>query len=137
MRRALAIMVVWITSGCAGRAAGAARTAGAGCEASDGYATSSVITAEELRRTRASNLYDAIRRLRPNYFLTRGPSTIYNQPEAAFVVIVNRHAIGGLQELHDIATDQFVCVRRLTAAEVLMITGVLAPDGGIELVYGS
>jgi hypothetical protein len=80
-------------------------------------------------------LYDAIRRLRPNYFVTRAPSTIYHWPEAAFVVIVNRQAIGGLDELRGMGITRFAYIRRLPAAEVLMLTGMLAPDGGVELVY--
>jgi hypothetical protein len=92
---------------------------------------------EELQRAEAPNLYEAIRRVRPNYFETRAPLAIYIQPEAAFAVIVNRQVIGGLAELREMGLGDLACVRRLPAAAVLLVTGQLAPDGGIELVYGS
>jgi len=138
VRRILGIIIVVLTSGCAGQGAGAGPTRGAGAAgATAGYTTSPVIMAEELQGTRASNLYDAIRRLRPDYFQTRAPWAIYQEPAAAFVVIVNRQVIGGINELRHMGIDKFVCVRRLSPAEVLLISGMLAPDGGIELVNGS
>lgn len=96
MWRDLAIVVLLLSAACGwrepGAGAGAAEPAEAvgvaGCEAAGGYATSSGITPPELQRTRAANLYEAIRRVRPDY-------------------------------------------------EVTLITGMVAPDGGIELIYGS
>ena len=107
----------------------------AGCRAANGAATSSVIGAGELQGTRASNLYDAIRRLRPAYFDSRGPSSIYNDPGDPIVVIANRHVIGGVDELRAMEVNGLVCVRRLSAAEVALLTGRSGWSDGIELVF--
>ena len=104
------------------------------CPPAGSFATQSVISSRELQGTRAANLYDAIRRLRPAYFTVRGPESIYNQPEMGMVVIVNRHVIGAVDELESMGVSGLACVRRLSAADVALITGTTALDGGIELV---
>jgi len=105
------------------------------CAAPAGSSTYSVITAAELYWTRASNLYDAIRRLRPAYFAVRGPASIYNEPAAPIVVIANRHVIGGVDELRTREATDLLCVRRLSAEDVSLITGTLSSAVGIELVH--
>jgi hypothetical protein len=105
-----------------------------GCSPANGAPTSWVITAEELGRTSVTNLYDAIRRLRPAYFETRGPSSIYNDPGDAIVIIANRHVIGGVDELRRMERFGLVCIRRLSATEVSLLTGAFGWSAGIELV---
>ena len=145
MRRELTIVVVLLSSACVrqrtARTPGvpsASETAGSvtGCGAAGAAARSSVITAAEFRRTGAANLYDGIERLRPAFFTRRGRTSINNEPAVSIVVIVNRQVIGGLDELRSMGATDLVCVRRLRAAEVYLITGVSPPDGGIELVRG-
>ena len=96
------------------------------CSPVEGSSTTSIITAAELHYTSAANLYDAIERLRPDYF---------NEPEVPIVVIVNRRVVGGPQELRALQATAFGCVRRLSAADVAIMTGTNAPAGGVELVY--
>jgi hypothetical protein len=108
---------------------------GTGCPAANGASSSSIITGEQLQDTRAANLYEAIRRLRPAYFDSRGPSSIYNDPGDPIVVIANRHVIGGVDELRGMDTAGLVCVRRLSSAEVSLLTGTTAWSDGIELVF--
>lgn len=105
------------------------------CPVANGGAASSVIGAGELRSIRASNLYDAIRRLRPSYFDSRGPSSIYNDPGDPIVVIANRHVIGGVEELRAMDANGLACIRRLPAAEVSLLTGRSGWSDGIELVF--
>ena len=97
MHRDLVIVVLLLSSACARHSMAGlpeapliSETIGPapGCMAAPGSSTYSVITAAELQRTSASNLYDAIRRLRPAYFATRGLASIYNEPAAVTVVIV-------------------------------------------------
>jgi hypothetical protein len=108
---------------------------GGACQVVNGAASSSVITREELQATRAADLYEAIRRLRPAYFDSRGPSSIYNDPGDPIVVISNRHVIGGVDELRGMDPAGLACIRRLSAAEVSLLTGTAAWSIGIELVY--
>ncbi len=143
-RRNLVIVIGFLSSACARHSMAGlpeapliSETIGPapGCTAAPGSTTYSVITAAELQRTSASNLYDAMRRLRPAYFATRGLASIYNEPAAATVVIVNRHAIGDVDDLRSMEVTGLACVRRLSAADVSLITGTLAIAVGIELVH--
>jgi hypothetical protein len=97
---------------------------------------SSTITAVEIQRTSASNLYDAIVQLRPAYFAPRGSTSLNNEPEHAIVVVVDGHVVGGISELRNIASAITKSVRRLSAGDVYQITGISAPAGGIEVVLG-
>jgi hypothetical protein len=144
VRRELTIAIVLLSSACVRRWAastpGVPSASGAagpmtGC-APAVSSISSVIMGEEFGRTGASNLYDAIRRLRPAYFATRGLTSIYNEPAVTIVVIANRQVIGGADELRIMGVTGLLCVRRLSAADVYQITGGSAPDGGVELVRG-
>jgi len=97
---------------------------------------SSVITAAELRRASASDLYDAIVQLRPTFFATRGPASLLNEPAHPIVVIIDGQVIGGTSALDGLPTAITKSVWRLTAAEVFQRTGVSAPSGGIEVILG-
>lgn len=96
----------------------------------------SLITAAEVRRTTASNLYDAIVQVRPDFFTSRGRTSLINEPENAMLVIVHRHAMGGLSELRNISVALTISVKRLSASDVYQITGLSAPAGGVEVVLG-
>ena len=98
--------------------------------------TSSTITAAEIQRASASNLYDAILQLRPAYFASRGLTSLNNEPEHAIVIIIDGHVIGGISELRNIATAITKSVKRLSGADVYQMTGISAPAGGIEVVLG-
>jgi hypothetical protein len=143
VQRHLLTLALVLGSACAGQSAASLPEAplippGLGqantCAESNGSPTESVISAAELKRTRAPNLYDAIRRLRPAYLSGRGPQSIYHEPES-LVVIVNRHVVGGVDELRSMEATGLVCVRRLPAAEVSLLTGTLGMAAGIELIY--
>ena len=95
-----------------------------------------VISAEGLRGTNASNVYDAISRLRPAFFATRGSTSILAEPPEPIVVILNRSILGGVSELRNLESVNVRSVRRLTAAEVFSMTGHSASSGGIEVLIG-
>ena len=79
-------------------------------------------------------MYDAITRLRPTFFATRGSISLMNEPPSTIVVVVNRSIVGGVDELRGIETRAVRAVRRLSAADVFQLTGRSAPSGGIELI---
>jgi hypothetical protein len=143
VRRDIVILCLVLGAACAGHSAtlppapemSASTDPATGCSAANGAPTSSVITRDELQGTGAANVYEAIRRIRPAYFDSRGPSSIYNDPGGPIVVIANRHVIGGVDELREMDTAGLVCVRRLPAAEVSLLTGTAARSDGIELVF--
>jgi hypothetical protein len=98
--------------------------------------TSSTISAIELQRTTASNVYDAILQLRPLFLATRGMTSVTSAPDQGIVVIVDHQVLGGVAELRNIAVAITKSVRRLSAADVYQLAGISAPAGGIEVVIG-
>ncbi|HEY9225583.1 MAG TPA: hypothetical protein VIP11_02975 [Gemmatimonadaceae bacterium] len=95
-----------------------------------------MIDGAELRASGAPNVYEAINRLRPAFFTTRGGTSFINEPAVPIVVVVNRLVSGGVEQLRDLDARVVRSVRRITAAEVFMITGRSAPAGGVEVVLG-
>ena len=96
-----------------------------------------VISAAELRKTDATNVYDAIQRLRPAFFTTRGGTSFLAEPAEPILVILNQMVVtGGLAELQHIESASVRSIRRLSAAEVFNMTGRSAPAGGIEVLFG-
>jgi len=95
--------------------------------------SSALLTGDEIRRNRIDNAYDAVRRLRPAFLNTRGPTSAINAPRHDIVVIVNGLPYGGVEELRWLRSGEIAWVRRLTAAEAYIKSGRPAPAGGIEL----
>ena len=92
-----------------------------------------LLTADEIRRTRFTNAYDAVRYLRPLFLSTRGPTSILNPPQDDIAVIVNGQFHGGLEELRTVPANGILWIRHLSAAEVYTKLGRAAPSGGIEV----
>ena len=90
----------------------------------------------DLERANTTDLYDAIAKLRPAYFATRGSTSILNGSAVPIVVIINGRIVGGVAELRNISVAITRSVRRLDASDVYQMTGVSVPSGGIEVVLG-
>ncbi len=76
-----------------------------------------VITAPELRRSRAANTYDAIRRLRPELLRSRGPgSVLYFTPRGP-VAAVDNTLVGSVEILRAIPIDEVARIEYLSAWE--------------------
>jgi hypothetical protein len=95
----------------------------------------SPIEATELRASGASNVYDAVSRLRPSFFATRGGTSFLNEPADKLVVIVGQTVEGGVAVLRDIDPRIVRTVRKLSASDVYQLTGRSAPDGGIQILF--
>ena len=95
-----------------------------------------LITSAEIRRTGASNVYDALLQLRPAFLATRGAISFRNEPPLQFAVVIDRRVIGGLEELRAMEVTDVASVRRLTVAEVFQLTGVAVSAGGVEVKRG-
>jgi hypothetical protein len=90
-----------------------------------------VVGAAELTATGATDLYAALHQLRPEFFQSRGVSSIrLNTPDLP-VVYLDGVAIGGLDELRRISTMDVGEVRRLSPQEASVRTGTNLPGGAI------
>ena len=87
------------------------------------------LSAEEIRTSSASNLYDVIRSHRPEWLIKRGQTSI--NLEGDIVVYVDNVALGGPESLRSIDVQSVQFVRFLNASEAQMRFGVGHMHGAI------
>jgi hypothetical protein len=87
------------------------------------------LSAEEIRTSSASNLYDAIRSHRPEWLIKRGQTSI--NLEGDIVVYIDNVALGGPESLKSIDVQSVQHVRFLNASEAQMRFGVGHMHGAI------
>ncbi len=90
-----------------------------------------VVTPAELAATRAVNLYDALKQIRPEYFTARGVSSIRLATPDLPTVYLDRNQLGELESLRDIDIALVQEVRRLTPTEANIRLGRDFPGGAI------
>jgi len=100
-----------------------------------------VITSEEIARTSASNAYELIQHLRPNYLRTRGavhgaPSSDgTNHLEAVdLVVYLNESRFGGSDQLRQITLSDIREIRYYSASEATTKWGTGHSAGAIQVL---
>jgi len=115
-----------------------------GC-ASSGVAKSgknqNVITAEEVAQTSATNAYELIQHLRPNYLRTRG--AVHGSPSADgtnhleavdIVVYLNETKFGGTEQLRQITLSDIREIRYYSASEATTKWGTGNSAGAIQVL---
>ena len=91
-----------------------------------------VLTAEEIKASSASNMYDVIRAHRPEWLIKRGQTSI--NMEGDIVVYVDNVALGGPESLRSIDVLSVQSARFLNASEAQMRYGVGHMHGAIVVV---
>ncbi len=89
---------------------------------------SNVITAEEIAQSSANNAYDAVRALRPSWFVARGASG-----RAAIIPYVDGIRLETLEDLRNIEADRIKECRFLDANDATTRYGTGHPAGAIEV----
>lgn len=92
-----------------------------------------VVTPAELLATKATNLYVALQQVRPEFFRSRGVSSIRLATPDFPTVYLDRNALGDLESLRNIDINIVQEVRRLTPTEANIRLGRDFP-GGVLLV---
>lgn len=94
-----------------------------------------VITSEELATASASNLFDAIRQLRPRW-MERGAPTALRGPQyqGGLAVYVDRIREGGTEALRSIPLGMVQSVRYLSASQAQGEFGLDNVQGAIQVV---
>jgi hypothetical protein len=115
---ALTAGVLSILPACASSGAGAG-TSAAGASTSESArrgprSSRDLITGDELRNSGATNLYDAIQRLRPHWLANRNA---VNRAGSEIVVFQGNNNLGGLEALRQIEPGYIAYVRWLDASE--------------------
>lgn len=122
-RLAALTLLLFVTAACASSTQGS-RTAG--------RRDARLLSAEEIRATSGSNLYDVIRSYRPEWLIKRGQTSI--NLEGDIVVYVDNVALGGPESLRSIDAQSVQSARFLNASEAQMRYGVGHMHGAIVVV---
>ncbi|MFN8581729.1 MAG: hypothetical protein U0163_12225 [Gemmatimonadaceae bacterium] len=96
--------------------------------------SSDIITRAELSRTSASTAYEAIQRLRPQFFKDRGRTSILRPESRTPVVILDERPLGDISFLRDISLNTVYEIRYLTASEAQVKFGSGYPAGAIVVI---
>ncbi len=117
-------MGAMLASACAPPASTAGSTAGRARRSAN------VITDEELAAVPEGDLYTAIQRLRPNFLMSRG-STSINMPTGVQVFIDNNSRLGDVSALRQIQVSDVKEVQFFPASEATQRFGTGVPNGAI------
>jgi hypothetical protein len=110
----------------------------AGCASARGHApmaqSRSRLSRAELAATNASNLYDAIAKLRPEWLTSRGPTSVTNTSPTLADVYMNGTMLGGIDYLRQVSVLEVSEVRFWEAGAASARFGLGHPRGVIELI---
>ena len=126
-RRVLVAAMIALTACASGRGASAATQ------------NPNVISLEEIVESSASNAYEVIQRLRPNFLRTRG--AVHGTPGATnaiemldLVVYLNETRLGGSDPLRQISTTDIREIRYVNSSEATTKWGTGHSAGAIQIV---
>jgi hypothetical protein len=96
-----------------------------------------VITREEIAAANVTNAYDAIQRLRPQFFRSHG-STSLSSADAGFpTVYLNRQRYGDISNLQQLEVTAIREIRYYSPAQATNRFSVGSPSGAIEVITDS
>ena len=98
---------------------------------------SNVITKEEIAASRATNAYDAVSRLRPNFLHFHGQTTISGSDTGYPKVYLDRILFGDLSSLRTLDVNGIREIRYYNGAEASNRFGLGNVSGAIEVVSDS
>ena len=99
-----------------------------------GIRASDVLTIDEISKSQSQNAYDAVRRLRPAFLATRGPTTLLQRQERQVVVYLDGRRYGDVESLRTITTDGIFEVRYLSPNQAQQRWGMNHAAGVIHVV---
>lgn len=104
-----------------------------------GVRSSDVLTIDEILTSKTQNAYDAVRRLRPSFLQTRGPTTLLARnetPNAPLVYLDNRR-YGDVESLRTITVDGIYEIRYLSPNQAQLKWGMNHAAGVIHVTSTS
>lgn len=108
--------------------------AGATTQSGSGAARSTMLTHDELAKTNSNNLYDAIKKLRPEWLTSRGPTSVTDATPSTVDVYMNGSELGGIDYLREVSTLDVSAVRYWDPGQASARFGMGHPSGVIELI---
>lgn len=116
------LLVSLVALGCAGHGA-----AGSG-------STRAVLTAEELGAETLTSAYDAVQRLRPEWLVSRGATSLTRSGGGRVAVYMDGIRFGEADSLHNIRVGDLREIRYLTGSEATTRFGTGVPGGVIHVL---
>lgn len=92
-----------------------------------------MITADQIAAVHAANAYEAIKRLQPSFFRTRGVMTHGATPPTP-IVVVDGSPYGELSSLYDVSASTIESIQYLDALEATQRFGRQGGAGAILIV---
>lgn len=123
IRRAIIVVLATFLVGCASASSQGGSERGAG----------TTLTAEQLSRTNADNLYDAINRLRPSWLASRGPTSVTNSTPTSVDVFMGNNYLGKADYLQQVRPGDVTEVKYWDSGSAAARFGMGHPRGVIEL----
>jgi hypothetical protein len=117
--------------------AGATACASGGAAAGTRSHDRNRISGDELRASMATNLYDAIHALRPQWLVKRGSRSLTPEMEGDIVVYQEITRLGGPEILRGITVSDVQEAQFLSPGEATMRFGTGHPHGAIVIVMRS
>ena len=93
-----------------------------------------LITRDEMIRVNASTVYEAVQKLKPGWFTSRGPTSVTDPSPTMVSVFMNGNEVGNVTYLRGLRPDDVEEVRRYDAGEAGVRFGMGHPRGVIEVV---
>jgi hypothetical protein len=98
---------------------------------------SNVITSEELVASQATNAFDAVRRLRPNFLISRGRTTINGSDTGYPRVYLDRVLFGDINSLKNLSVNGIREIHYYNGSEASGRFGLDNVSGAIEVISAS
>ena len=95
---------------------------------------SSLITREEIEKSKAGTAYEAIQRLRGRYLASRGQNSIYLNPQTYPTVFLDSQEYGPISALRNVAANDLEEIRFFPGAEATTKFGAQYGGGVIQLI---
>jgi hypothetical protein len=116
----------------AGIAMACASAGGAGSPGTSHNAN--ILTAQEIATTNVTNAFDAVQRLRPNFFRSHGATSISGGDNGLPTVYLNRQRYGDISTLKNIEAGAVREIHYYSPAEAMSRFSVGNPSGVIEVI---
>ena len=94
----------------------------------------SVLSQTEWTGANVSTAFEAIEQLRPQFFRSRGETSILLRAQTQTSVYLDNMRLGGLESLHDVPISSIQSIRYLSAGEATIRWGTNQTGGAIQLV---
>jgi hypothetical protein len=125
LRRYFAVFAAAILTACASAGSGATHAA---------TRNTNILTREEIGSVPVANAYDAVQRLRPQFFRSHGSTSMSSADAGMPTVYLNRMRYGDISSLKQIDIGSIREIHYYSPAEATNRFSVGSPSGAIEVV---